>query len=519
MNAHAQAHLEHGYALERELGHNSEGGRTTWLARDVTLDRRVVIKQFSFARRDASWTGLKAHEREIAMLRTLDHPAIPAWLDAYELPDGFCLVQEHKDAPSLAEVVALRPEQVIAIARHVLDILIVLQAYVPPVLHRDIKPGNILYEPRTGAVFLVDFGLARAGSGNLAVSSIAVGTPGFMAPEQLFGRELTPATDLYGLGATLMCLSCGVRSVDVGSLVSDTFQFDFSRLSGCLAPDFGAWLRRLVAPTAADRYADAKAAREALDAVMRAPAPTAPEHVDGRLRGSIDRVPRSPAHPQNLDTAAITVIVSVLGVALLIAVLAKAIERPRQPVPSEASVATKPLPTPPSPRSMLDKQIGETRNHRDQTNHDVEEEVADRAEVHARRAQALVGQGRLDEALSAALRATELDWQSAEAWEARCTTHEERQETDAALAACARALDLRGGRLRGGPEMWTALGELHVAHFEHDAARNAFYHAIEHDPRHLEAWQGLCLLLTRSAEWNEADKACKQVSALGGRVR
>ena len=59
------------------------------------------IKEFRFALADASWSGYKAYQREIEVLQQLDHPRIPRYLDSFETPQGFCLVQEYKNAPSL----------------------------------------------------------------------------------------------------------------------------------------------------------------------------------------------------------------------------------------------------------------------------------------------------------------------------------------------------------------------------------------------------------------------------------
>ncbi|HEY9710948.1 MAG TPA: serine/threonine-protein kinase [Oculatellaceae cyanobacterium] len=257
------------YKVVRELGRNYEGGRTTYLATDTSLNPplEVVIKEFRFAAAGANWSGLKAHEREIEVLRELEHPRIPRYLDSFETKAGFCLVQEYKNAPSLAVQRSFNPEQIKQIAESVLEILAYLQKRVPPVIHRDIKPENILVDKQLNA-YLVDFGFARIRGGELAMSSVAAGTPGFMPPEEQFGRPLTETSDLYSLGATLICLLAGTRSVDVGKLIDDDYRFDFKKLVPQLSPRFVEWLTKMVEPNLKNRYANAAVALEALKPIQ-----------------------------------------------------------------------------------------------------------------------------------------------------------------------------------------------------------------------------------------------------------
>src|SRR5919199_1640650 len=253
------------YKVVRELGCNQEGGRITYLATDISLEppQQVVIKEFRFAASGANWSGFKTYEREIAILQHLEHPRIPRYLDSYETETGFCLVQEYKKALSLVVQRSFEPEDIKKIAVSVLEILVYLQKRTPPVIHRDIKPENILVDEQLNA-YLVDFGFARIRGGELAVSSVAAGTPGFMPPEEQFGRSLTEASDLYSLGATLICLLTGTRSVDVGTLIDDDYRFDFKSLVPQLSPSFISWLEKMVAPNVKQRYANAADALEAL---------------------------------------------------------------------------------------------------------------------------------------------------------------------------------------------------------------------------------------------------------------
>ncbi len=257
------------YKIVRELGCNREGGRITSLASDTSLNppQQVVIKEFRFALAGANWSAFKAYQREIEMLQQLEHPRIPRYLDSFETKSGFCLVQEYKNAPSLAVRRSFSAEDIKQIAVSVLEILVYLQHRVPSVIHRDIKPENVLVDKRLNA-YLVDFGFARIRGGELALSSVAAGTPGFMPPEEQFGRPLTEASDLYSLGATLICLLSGTRSVDVGKLIDDDYRFNFKGKVPQLSPRFLGWLTKMVEPNIKNRFNNAAVALEALKPIQ-----------------------------------------------------------------------------------------------------------------------------------------------------------------------------------------------------------------------------------------------------------
>ena len=256
----------HGYQITRELGYNSLGGRVTYLATEINTQKPVVIKQFQFAQLGASWTEYEAYEQEIKVLQKLAHPGIPRYLDAFGTDSGFCMVQEYKNA-ECAIARTFSPPDIKQIAIATLEILVYLQSQKPRVIHRDIKPENLLIDEDLN-VYLVDFGFARLGGGNIAASSIVKGTMGFMPPEQMFNRKLTKASDIYGLGATLICLLTGTKSVDVGNLIDDNYSIHFRHLVPPLQQGWMNWLDKMVAPRLQDRYksaADALAVLESLD--------------------------------------------------------------------------------------------------------------------------------------------------------------------------------------------------------------------------------------------------------------
>lgn len=265
-----------GYQVERLLGENRDGGRVTYLANNIITQTPVVIKQFQFARSGATWSDYDAHQREIYVLRQLDNPCIPRYLDSFETPSGFCLVQEYIPANSLVETHHWTPKQIKHIATAVLEVLVYLQSASPPVIHRDIKPDNILVNRQEKKVYLVDFGFARIGGGEVAVSSVVKGTLGFMPPEQMFNRQLTEASDLYSLGVTLMCLLTQTKSSEIGNLIDSAYRINVKQLIPSLNPKFVDWLQKMVAPDLKNRFDNAAAALNALqpiDVVGNTPTP------------------------------------------------------------------------------------------------------------------------------------------------------------------------------------------------------------------------------------------------------
>ena len=252
----------HGYQVIEQLGQNYQNGRFTYKATRED-GQTVVIKQFKFVV-GKNWSGYKAVEREIEVLQSLDHPGIPRILDAFDSGDGVCLVQEYKNAQPLS-VKGMAIEDVKKIAVAVLKILVYLQQQNPPVVHRDLKPENILVDAQ-GNVYLIDFGLARVGSGEVAASSVIAGTLGFMPPEQLLNRPLTNASDLYGLGATLICLLTNTSSTEVGFLFNSQFRFSFKLPQSDRR--MTKWLQKMVQPDLEKRFPNAQAALAAFELVL-----------------------------------------------------------------------------------------------------------------------------------------------------------------------------------------------------------------------------------------------------------
>jgi tRNA A-37 threonylcarbamoyl transferase component Bud32 len=150
-------------------------------------------------------------ELEMQFLVSLQHPGIPNIRDAFSVGKSYYLVMDFIEGQDLEGLLRdnkgpLAEEDVISYSIEVLEILEHLHTLDPPVLHRDIKPGNIIKESATGKLKLVDFGLARQATQSRAFTS--VGTMGYLPIEQAGGSP-DQRSDLYALAATMHCLVTG----------------------------------------------------------------------------------------------------------------------------------------------------------------------------------------------------------------------------------------------------------------------------------------------------------------------
>lgn len=253
------------YRLVSPLGRGGSG--TTYEAEDLTNYQRVAIKALSL-RNLTEWKVLELFEREAKILANLDYPAIPNYLDYFHedtLSDRhFYLVQELVSGESLAKLVETgwHPDEseVRRIAFKVLDILDYLHGLIPPVIHRDIKPQNLIRTSQ-GEVFLVDFGAVQDVHRNtLTRGGTFVGTLGYMPPEQ-FSGSVKAASDLYSLGATLLFLLVGRSPED---LPQRRMKVDFrSRVN--ISSELADWLEKMLEPAIEDRFQSTTEAKEALN--------------------------------------------------------------------------------------------------------------------------------------------------------------------------------------------------------------------------------------------------------------
>lgn len=195
-----QAALAGRYALERELGRGGMG--IVYLARDLRLERVVAIKLLPPPLADVA----ERRERFLREARTaarLSHPHIIPIHAVEEIGDYVFFVMACVDGETLGARVrregALKPADAGRILREVAWAL--AYAHGQGVIHRDVKPDNVLLENGTGRALVADFGIARAGQApDASGEGELVGTPEFMSPEQATGGPLDGRSDLYSLG-------------------------------------------------------------------------------------------------------------------------------------------------------------------------------------------------------------------------------------------------------------------------------------------------------------------------------
>lgn len=249
------------YRILHTLGQGGVG--ITYAAVDLQSGEQVALKALSL-RRMNDWKKLELFEREARILSQLNHPAIPRYLDYFQVETPtdryFYIAQELVPGKSLATLVesGWKPSavEVGQIARQILEILIYLHSLTPAVIHRDIKPQNIVRR-NDGQVYLVDFGAVQDTYHNTVTGgSTVVGTYGYMAPEQFRGQAV-PSTDLYGLGTTVLFLLTGFCPAD---LPQRKLKIDFRPHVHVCEGSIINWLEQMLEPAIADRFPSAKVA-------------------------------------------------------------------------------------------------------------------------------------------------------------------------------------------------------------------------------------------------------------------
>jgi serine/threonine protein kinase len=268
------------YELRERIGSGSMG--VVWRAHDQVLHRTVAIKQIvppagldgpateqaaARARREARTVARLRHRNAVTLFDVIEEDGLP-WL-----------VMEYLPARSLAQRLAaegaLPPEEVAGIGVQVASAL--LEAHRAGIVHRDVKPGNILLT-EDGTAKLVDFGISRAvGDVTLTANGLVQGTPAYLAPEVANGARPSPASDVFSLGATLY------RTVEgIPPFGSDPNPLALLRTiaSGTIRPpQLAGPLTDVLLAMLRAKPADRIRLSEALPALSAAEAPTKPEPI------------------------------------------------------------------------------------------------------------------------------------------------------------------------------------------------------------------------------------------------
>ena len=214
------------YEIERELGRGAMG--VVYLGRDPKISRTVAIKTLSYSQFDNHLLPeLKDRFfREAEAAGRLSHPSIVTVYDVGEEPDLAFIAMDYAEGKPLSHFCkanSLLPlDRVYDIIMKVADAL--EYAHQQNIVHRDIKPGNIIYNPANSSVKVTDFGIAKIVDDSKTKTGSVMGSPLYMSPEQLMGKKVSGSSDVYSLGATFYQLLTGVPPFDGDSLPTLTYK-------------------------------------------------------------------------------------------------------------------------------------------------------------------------------------------------------------------------------------------------------------------------------------------------------
>ena len=206
----SEGHLLDGrYRVRKVLGVGGMG--RVYLSNDTRLaSRPVAVKEMILGDGIAEKKAIEDFTREATVLARLTHPGIPTLIDHFAENGRHYLVMEFVAGGTLEDALTkaggkLSEGQTLRYARQMLEVLDFLHAQTPPIVYRDIKPGNIMID-KDGRAMLIDFGIARfLPKGGKATM---IGSPGYAPPEQYVGK-VEPRSDLYSIAATMHHLLSG----------------------------------------------------------------------------------------------------------------------------------------------------------------------------------------------------------------------------------------------------------------------------------------------------------------------
>ncbi|MCL4837118.1 MAG: serine/threonine protein kinase [Thermoanaerobaculia bacterium] len=278
------------YEILEELGKGAMG--VVYLAKDPLIGRLVALKTFraGFSARDQELEQFRSRfMREAQSAGILSHPNIVTIHDIVdEAESGVCFIAMEYVRGSNLKLLLQQPEPlpfefVVSIVSQVADALD--YAHSRGVIHRDVKPANILITA-DNKVKITDFGIARLGSSNLTVEGQLLGTPNYMSPEQIQGREVDHRADIFSLGVVLYEMLTRRKpfqgenlTVVTHRIVHEPFTPPGDQLRG-LPAGLGEVLARALEKEPARRYPAASALAADLQRLLRAPVPAAVEDED-----------------------------------------------------------------------------------------------------------------------------------------------------------------------------------------------------------------------------------------------
>jgi beta-lactam-binding protein with PASTA domain len=269
------------YRILRHVG--SGGMADVYCAEDIHLGRRVAVKLLH--RRFAQDTEfVERFRREASAAAALQHPNVVNVYDRGEFDGTYYIAMEFCEGLSLKDLIArdapLDIERAIDIA---LQILVAARfAHRRGVIHRDIKPQNVIIDPdeREDNVKVADFGIARSGASEITEVGAIMGTAAYLSPEQAQGRPVTAASDLYSIGIVLFEMLAGRAPFEGDSTVAVALKHvsqpvpSVRALRPEVSPRLEAVVMKALAKNTADRYSDADTFIQELQATRSSGAET-----------------------------------------------------------------------------------------------------------------------------------------------------------------------------------------------------------------------------------------------------
>jgi beta-lactam-binding protein with PASTA domain len=335
------------YRIINRLG--SGGMAEVWCAEDTQLDRKVALKilQPRFAQ-DREF--VERFRREASAAAGLQHPNVVSVFDRGEFDGTYYIAMEYVEGASLRDLInrGMSVEAAVGVTRQILAAA--RFAHSHGVIHRDLKPGNVLVD-RHGRASVADFGIAKAGVSEITQTGSVMGTAQYLSPEQAQGLEVTAASDLYSIGVILYEGLTGRVPFEADSAVAVALKQVSeaprppSELNPAVPRALDAVVLKALAKDPANRFASVDEFATALDAAEKNPSvapfetavfgvpPATPESAEAREAPAgppPERPPEQPARDQRRPRWR-WVIVAVL-VAALVAVAVWALTRPGQVV-------------------------------------------------------------------------------------------------------------------------------------------------------------------------------------------
>ena len=236
-----------------------------YLGKDPKIGRVVAIKTMALAQQFEADELAEVKERFFREAETagrLSHPNIVTIYDAGEEHDLCYIAMELLKGKDLVPYTKpdnlLAFDKVVSIVARVADAL--GYAHKQNIVHRDVKPANVMYEPESDSVKVADFGIARITDSSKTKTGMVLGTPSYMSPEQLSGKKVDGKSDLFSLAVSLYQLACGKLPFTGDSMAQLMFKIanesapDISAINPKLPPAFVAFLDRAMAKNAEERY-------------------------------------------------------------------------------------------------------------------------------------------------------------------------------------------------------------------------------------------------------------------------